>query len=438
MKSFKKAFVLLLLAQSAWAINLQGYKFSEAYRYSFLEDSGLENFNSPILLTTSLSHIAVPLFITDSTSSVYRTDVIKNYNLLTLGAGFQLTDFFNLGLETSLLKTKLQNDSEFNIGETLIRSRLNLMKNKDSSLSFNPFLTLPTGKTASYTTGKNIGLGLRAVYEKSLEAYHLLAGVGFSHNDKNVYDIINYRNLALLELGLSYDLNQSWNVNLEVNRNFTLATDTHQDEGDYYLTIKNKTIENVNSYAGIGLAGFNDRDKRNWTLFAGLKLDLGPNRPLQKPVVTESIKKPVLPPLEKKEEKAKPLPTPPVVIKTAKDEKKLGPVFKIENIYFENNKIKILDTEKIKIDELTASLRKDEKSVKHIVIEGFASKVGNSKKNQALSLKRALEVQNKLIDQGIPKEMTSIVAYGDTAKVQFKDVNKNRRVQFRVYINKAL
>lgn len=421
---------LVLIGQNAMAIDLTGFKFSDSYRYSYLEDAGLEDFKTPIILTTSFSHIEKPLFITDANSSQYKRAIIENNNLFTFGLSVKSQNpRLKIGIESNLQRVKTSTDSYLHFGDMLIRGRYTFAENNDYALSLNPFLSVPTGKKSSFTTKGSFAPGLRLVGEKKLNGVSLLGSAGYSHASENKYQIINYRNLLLLELGLSLDLSEKLNINLEINRNFTLASDEHQDEGDFYLTFKHKTSEFVNMYGGLGIAGLNDLDKKNWTAFVGLKFDVGPG-----PKIYEEAPRKV----EPVKETPKPIvkTEPPVIIKTAKDEKALGPVFKIENIYFENGKTNITQIEMIKINDFTANIKKEQKHIKHIVIEGFASKVGNSKKNQKLSMERALEVQNALIAGGIDKEMTSIVAYGDTSNQQFKDINKNRRVQFRVYISK--
>jgi len=69
-----------------------------------------------------------------------------------------------------------------------------------------------------------------------------------------------------------------------------------------------------------------------------------------------------------------------------------------------------------------------------VVIEGFASKRGNTAANEVLSQNRTREVMNVLKAEGIPEEKMSLVSYGDQA-IQDKEEWKNRKVQFRIYRN---
>lgn len=426
-----KAFTVLAmigLSSHAYALNLQGYKFSDSYRYSFLEDTGLENFKGPLLLTTSFSHISTPLFITDERVRVFRGELIKSYDLLTLGGAYRITPEFSLSLDTAFIKAKVNSSNVSGLGDTVLKAKFTLLKDSSSAFSLNPNLNFATGKNANFTTSKSIGIALRAVYEKNWDNVHILGSLGFSHAEDNKYSIINYRNLLLSELGVSLDLNEFWNLNFEINRNFTLATDYRQDEGDFYITLKNKTFANASTYFGSGVAGVDKIDRKNWSVFAGIKMNFPGDSPPSS-VFTDTRKE-----TPKKINKSESEEVKTIAIKTKSDEKNLGKVFALENIYFLNNKANINSLEMAKINKLFVTLIENRKNIKHIVVEGFASRVGDPVKNQLLSQKRAEEVRSILIERGISQEMISIVAFGDQSKKQFVDVNKNRRVQFRVYL----
>jgi outer membrane protein OmpA-like peptidoglycan-associated protein len=427
---------LSLFSSLVFAIDLKGYKFTDSFRYSFLDDAGMEKFRGPLVLTTSFSHVKSPLYVTDTRFNNFVREVISRYKILTLGGSYRFNERFSLGIETGLIYAKMaQGNSETHISDSVLKAKLRLLSDKESTLTFVPELTLPSGSQESYTTKKDLSIGGRAVYESMISNLHFLGSVGFLHSPKNKFSIIDYRNQLLTELGLSYDLNDFWNMNLEMNRYFTLASDYRQDEGDYYLTLKNKTNKSFSTYGGLGIAGLSELDRKNWTAFIGLKFNFGSedvpvvvkHQPIEKAKVVEKI-------VEKAAEKIPPV---PLKITSAKEEKKLlGDVFAFENIYFDNAKANIKSEEQKKIDEFVTKIAANKEKIKHIVIEGYASKVGNPKLNQKLSKSRAENVQKALADRGMVIELTSIVAYGDRAKNQDKDLNKNRKVQFRLYLNK--
>lgn len=273
MKKYFWVLSIFIFPVSTYGINLQGFKFSDSYRYSFLEDAGLEEFSRPLTFYTSGAFINKPLYLTDSSSSTFRQDIIKNYSLLYFGFSYRIDENFKLGLESSIIRTKVFDKTKNNFGETKIKVKMLLMNQNDSKLSLTTSLHLPSGHQETFTSSGSIGGSFMATYEKKMRLLNVLAGIGYYHSDKNKFSIINYRNLALIEFGLSYDINSFWNFNAEINRNFTLATDKNQDAGSYYLSLKHKTMENLNTYLGTGISGFDNLGKNSWSIFSGIKSD---------------------------------------------------------------------------------------------------------------------------------------------------------------------
>jgi outer membrane protein OmpA-like peptidoglycan-associated protein len=430
----------LSLVSNANALDLQGYKFTDSYRYSSLEDTGFEHFGGPSVIHTSIAHIKTPLFVTDPQFGRIYEEVISRYDLVSLGTSYRFSDTLTLGIESSFLNTQLSDHSESHSGDTHLKAKILLLKDNSQAFSFLPELTLPTGSQSSFTTKKELSGSFKIAYEKHAGDIHFLGSVGFAHSPENSYSVINYRNLILSELGLSYDMNKNWNINLEVNRNFTTESDYRQDEGDYYLTLKHMASQNTSIYGGAGVSGFSEIARKNWSIFVGLKFDFGEiqntpvakiEKPVEKVIEKTVVVKEVSPPTAPVKERTM------IIIKSMAEEKKLfGTVFAKENILFANAKANIENAERLKIDSLVAKFSKHKHLIKHIVIEGYASKVGPSTLNQTLSLKRAQGVQKALIESGIDESLTSIVAYGDRELNPNKIIEKNRKVQFRIYVHR--
>lgn len=66
-----------------------------------------------------------------------------------------------------------------------------------------------------------------------------------------------------------------------------------------------------------------------------------------------------------------------------------------------------------------------------ISIDGHTDEIGTDEYNFALGLKRANEVKNILVLQGVDKSKLSVKSYGETAPIS-KDDSKNRRVDLTV------
>jgi len=299
------------------------------------------------------------------------------------------------------------------LGDTNLRAKYLLSdRGLDWGLSINPFITLPTGEKDNFTTARSIGGGFRGVLEKHFTEWHLLGSVGYGHSPKNDYEIVDQRNVLLSQLGLSYDINADWNANAEITRNFTVNADERQDEGDYFVTMKNKTTDQLSLYGGAGIAGTQEVERNNYTLFIGFKWQELFEKPA--PVVV------------------KPKPVAPMTPANRKQESLYGALIKLNNIYFANNKYDITPVELEKVMIVVALYKELGEKFSKVIIEGFASTRGNTVANQTLAQQRTRAVMRILVDNGIPEEKMAGVSYGDLSE-QDKEEWKNRKVQFRIY-----
>ncbi len=287
----------------------------------------------------------------------------------------------------------------------------------DLGFSINPFITIPTGRRKNFTTARTITGGIRAVLEKHWTRWHVLGSLGYGHAPKAEYEIVDQRNLALTQFGLSYDLNADWNANFETYRNFTLNADERQDEGDYYVTLKNKTTDTISLYGGGGIAGTDEVERNNYTVFVGFKLQEEETKPEpQKPAPVAQKPAPVAKPVTRSQENA------------------YGSMIELDNVYFANNSFVVTPVEREKVMKVVRAYKRLGDKFSKVVIEGFASTRGNTVANEVLSQNRTKEVMNVLKAEGIPEEKMSLVSYGDQG-IQDKEEWKNRKVQFRIYRN---
>lgn len=410
--------LLALFSSTAFALDLKGHQFSDSYRYSLLEDTSRERFQGQNIFLGSYAYVRSPFYTTNRSVSTVSGDIIRYNHVLTFGYSRYVSDKLTLGFDLAGVQNKVLDESYTSLADTNLRAKYLITKRGEFfSLSVNPFLTLPTGKEENYTTAETVAGGVRAVGEWDLSGWHLLGSLGYGHAPDNKVKIVDQRNLLLTQLGLSYDINENWNANGEVTRNFTLATDDRQDEGDYFLTVKNKTTENLALYGGAGLAGLGTVERRQYTIFAGFKWSESPAK-LPPPKVIEekpvAVAKVVEPP------------------KTREAEKGLGTLIGRENIYFANGSFAVGSAERAKVLKVAAAYKTLGDKISKIVVEGYASKRGNSVKNEILARDRTNVVTNILIEAGVPGSLIMSVSYGDNA-LQDPEEWKNRKVQFRVY-----
>ena len=267
--------LLILLASissKVFALNLQSYRFSDSYRYSIVDDSYKEKFKGDYLLTTSLGFTNSPFYVSDENVTRLESEIIRHQSVLTLGGTYYFNNKLALGIDLNALHSDVQGETHSTLGDTILKARYNIFRTSMASFSLNPKIYLPTGRVQNFSTTNSIAGSLSGVGEYHLKDLHLLGSLGFFHGSNNKFSIVDYRNLVLLTLAASYDLSPNWAINGEAVKNFTTNRSYRQDEGDYYLTFKYKAHQNFGLFFGGGIAGVDEIDRNNFTLFAGLKV----------------------------------------------------------------------------------------------------------------------------------------------------------------------
>lgn len=400
----------LMATGSAGAINLQTYQFTDSYRYSILDDTGHEHFQGPLVLTGSLSHTELPVVVTSEDNNDYVRGLVDHFEVLSLGGSYRFESLpLTLGLEAQFLQTATVTEKFSYLGDTRVKAKYRVWNSERNAISLNPELILPTGDADRFGGVGSVAGKIRAVWESQLSDLHLLASLGYGSADKNQYQIIDYRQMFLTSLGLSWDLTEKLGLNFETYRDFAFGGNTRQDDGDLFVTLKHKTFEDGGVYGGFGLGGIGEWERKNWTLFAGVKKAFfGPGQKEEsKPVITSRVQ-----------------------------EDLLGEPDLTENIYFGNNLTQPNSGEMQKIVAIAEKAKKIGRPVVGVFLEGFASKVGQPEPNQRLSEDRAEMVRGKLTELGIPAYTMRTVAYGDRAKTGNSDPAKDRKVQIRFYFKK--
>lgn len=388
----------LLFSANAMALNLSSYQFSESYRYALLNDSLKEKFPGKYVATLSFGHVNSPFYYSDTYLHEFRREIIDSNEILTAGFSYYLSDRMAVGVDISGVHNEVSGESHTSFGDTILKGRFNLTKSETFSLSLNPKVYLPTGKEENFSTVGSVGGSLSVVGEKSFDKFHLLASVGgFSAKD-NEYIDVDHRQLLLTQFGLSYDVSERFNLNIESYRNFPLVDDNYQDEGKYFLTGKHKTSERISTYFGAGASGWEDLQRNTWSAFVGIKFSEA--APVAQAVAVASA--------APQRQAAKPS----------------------EEIYFDHDRSDLKDQEAEKLGEYIQFINDAGKDLNKVTIEGYASRPGSPAYNLNLSQNRAEAVRQYLIEQGLPDEIFSIKARGEDHPHDPIDW-KNRKVIFK-------
>jgi outer membrane protein OmpA-like peptidoglycan-associated protein len=428
------------------SINLQGYYFSDAFRYAVLEDSGLIRFPGSYVLTTSLAYVNVPLVVSDAASDTKLVDFLDHFWIGTVGFTYHFNSVISLGIDVPYLMTEYSQDQPNNygypnsqgdqvsaLGDITLRAKLRIYRDTKSKigLAFIPKLDLPTGNAEGFSTDDSARISGLLVFEKYWDRLSVLLSGGFSTSSSAIYRDVDYRTLLPFGVGLSWRLDNTWNLNLESNRQIALKGGDKQDSGDYYLTLKGKVFSFGSFYTGAGIAGINDVDQDNWTLFAGLKF----HPYAEEKKVDDKPITPVIPEEPVVAQEVNPEPVP--VVLQRDQEKLLGDLFKADRVYFDNSKTVIKPSEAKKLDAVVDNLINYEGRISKVIIEGYASKVGTKKHNEELSINRSENVYQYLVRKGVAGNLLQKVHYGDDYLNEEPEHWMNRRVEFRIYMKKS-
>ncbi len=393
---FTSLIFLLLLSQTAHALNLQSYRFSDSYRYAVLDDGLNEKFEGKYVFTTSIAHMNAPFYYSNRNLNELKREIIDYNNILTAGFSYYLSPKIALGLELNAVNNETAGDSHTRFADSVVKAKMALIKGETYSFSINPQVYIPTGYPGNFTTMGSVSGSISGVFEKSFNRFHLLASAGALSSKNNREADVDHRQLLLSQLGLSYDLNDKWNVNAETYRNFPLVDDRYQDMGQYLLTGKHKSHKNFSTYFGGGASGIGEVQRNTYVVFVGFKFH----------------------------EEAAPMVASAVTMAAA------APVREFPTVYFDHNSSKLNEQQKDLLDTFVDRFS----TASQVSIEGYASKPGSVPYNQALSERRASEVKNYFASQGVAAEKMTTIGHGETFAQEEVESN-NRKVKF-VILNK--
>ena len=387
----------LLYSFPSLALNLAGHQFSDSYRYSLLNDSLMEKFPGRSIGTLSLGSIHSPFYYSDTYLHDKRKDIIDSNQVLTAGFSYYVSDRIAVGVEANAIHNTVFNDTATSLGDTIIHSKFNLTRSKDFSLSINPRVSLPTGKEENFTSQGSVGGALNVVAEKSFNKFHLLASIGGLSSKDNRYADVDHRQLLLTQLGLSYDVSEKLNVNIESWRNIPLVNDTLQDEGKYYLTAKYRATNNLSGYGGLGVSGLTSVTRDTYSAFIGIKIHGADDAKSDSVAVTAAAP-------------ARSIPT--------------------SELYFPHNSAKLETEEEAKLGEYVDFFSSNSE-INSVEIGGHASSPGSASYNQRLTEKRAEEVRTLLIEKGVKADMLTTRGYGEEFAQESNEAT-DRKVQLKI------
>jgi outer membrane protein OmpA-like peptidoglycan-associated protein len=410
MKKKLAALSLLTLAQTAQAVNIQTFTFTQNPNFAIMEDAldpnSITNNNYKYLFTAAYHYVKNPLVILNSDGD--RTGVAIDYfNTINIGFGYRMSAESLIGFETFASQAAFDDKKSWGMGDTSLTYKYRFTgKESPVAVAVVPKIFLPTGKEDLFLGDKSLGYGALVAMEKNLDYVQLAVNLGYTNSNDAKFANLDYRRKFITSIGGYIPFNDKWGGDIEFSRQNTFPIGDGPTPNEFFTGVRVQALDSQVYYGGIGWGDKGDSYGNDFRVVAGIKWT--------PPFYTEGE-------------------TPEVQnLDGYKQQTEHGMLTQLKNIYFAHNSYALSESSQIILDEAAENMIERIKNVKVIHIEGYASQVGNAAYNVKISKLRATETRKYLIDRGVPGDKLKIVAFG-AKKSTLDDYASNRRVEFRVF-----
>ncbi|MBH48514.1 MAG: hypothetical protein CME71_10135 [Halobacteriovorax sp.] len=408
------AIALLGFATSAHAVNLQLLNHSHSPHYLVTEDTLSKGslINQRLILSANYHHLNDPLVATNPERTERTRTLVKGMTTVQLGAGWQTSSRFLIGLAAPVSQVTFSNGSErqTGIGDTTVIGKYRVTANNDpTSIALIPSFNLPTGDEALFLGDGGVGAGLKLAMERDFGRFRINGNIGVARNQNATYQDIDYRNRFLAALGVHVPITDKWHWTAE---GYTMLTKSaEQTPGEIVAGIQYFRNDSLSVTSGIGFGGFDSTTGNDWRFIMGLKWQ---------PAIASSMQ-------------IVPSSTTPLSMQQEETMRLIGEL-NLE-IRFDHDS-DVLDAEdKNAVAQIAKLIKKSSLSGK-LIIQGHANRIGEEDYNKDLSQRRARSVRRELIKQGIDPVLTQAVGFGQSQPIEHENrrmaLDMSRRVDFLI------
>ncbi len=404
------AIIFTGLSGKAFGVNLQKFHFSNSPIFATLEDGllndGLITTDYKYIVVSSYNYVRSPFIEVDGNQR--DKTIIEWMHTLNIGGAYRFTDYFQIGLSTFFTYEELEPADEtekekvFTTGDTTIDFKYKFYDKNRLSLAFTPRVYLPTGQEKFFTSDNGVGYYLGFALDKAFDYFQVALNFGHRENPNAQYDIVDYRRQFHTSIGAIIPLLGPLDLTAEFYRDTPYDAENEQVPSEVNVGLRYANAKDSAFFAGMGTGSLEEDNSTDARVYFGYKYF--PSKDLENKIIEE--------------------------------EKKYGIFYQNHNILFPTGKAQVVGINQNKLNLMVKNLKSDP-YISKIVVEGYASRMGEKEMNQELSNERAQVVKDYIISQGMPKSMVEIVSYGNS-KADKKIINKktDRKVAFRIYRNK--
>lgn len=420
-------------AAAQTSFNSHTFRFSDALEYPTLEgtlspDEQWVKNRDKLLLRASYDYVDEPVIGLDPSRSNQIATVVESLHTFFLGAGYRFTKRLSAGFDLPLHRVRLNSSfaagdtSTWSLGDINLRAKFRLTGDQAFvHFAIMPYVYFPTGDAAYLVTDDSYGFGGKILADKHIGRLNLAGHFGYTHASHARYQTIDRSGRFEVGGGALFKITKMFGANGEAIWGITYP-DFKKDQNPVELRIGGRVdFGRAIAFVGTGLEAFRGDRSTNYSVYAGVKIPLAKEPPPVEPAVKEVIKE-----VEVVRE---------VVVKEQVDllQKTLN---LYRQILFEFNKAIIKPQSYGMLDSAAEVIKKYEKQINRIVIEGHTDSIGSREYNLTLSHGRAKAIYEYLISKGVTESKLAFQGYGEDKPV-VKEIDEatrqqNRRVEFVV------
>lgn len=423
---FLYLFVGLSFSTAAFAesVNVQLFRSPFNLNYGMVESAITDSMpwdeDAPeprAFFSANYNYVKSPLVVINTNTNTRTKVVVDNVHTTDLALGYFLSPGVSVYGQLPLhLSTMGAETNHFGIGDGRTAAKISLT-DRAAPLSFSlmPELTFPTGDRTRFLSDDSFGAGMLLLAENDFGNFRLTGNLGYRYANAARVRGIDYRNRIPLAIGAAIPLTRKLLLNGEVSGSLSLPTSQQQNPSEFYLGLNYHPKRHLATIVGASVGTFDRENSLDYRLQAAVRMYFGES-PVAAPVTAV----------------AAPAPAPKARIVDDRIEI-------TEEIQFEHNKDRLLNSSRLVLDAVAAIILKHGDTMKWVEVEGHTSLIGSEDYNDRLSMRRAKAVVDYLVKmQGVPARLLVPKGYGEQrpkylpGKATDEELERNRRVEFKV------
>ncbi|MFT6631568.1 MAG: outer membrane protein OmpA-like peptidoglycan-associated protein [Bacteriovoracaceae bacterium] len=401
-------FIIFLCTNKTFAINLQKFHFSNSPTFATVEDGllsdGLITTDYKYIVIGSYNYVRAPFIKIDGGNR--KVDIIEWMHTFNFGGAYRISDNLQIGASTfatfeRVIPTSGSEDVEVTkLGDTTLDLKYKFFEKNKMAVSLTPKLYLGTGDEEYFTSNKETGYYLGFALDKAFSWVQFTFNLGHKQNNGAEYLQVNHKNQLHFSIGLLTPFSDNLDITAEFYRDTPYHSSNKQIPSEANIGLRYKYSNDTALFSGVGVGSTEESNSTDMRLYAGIKF---------------------FPSNKVKNEKV------------LKEELSYGKLYRVDEIYFDTAKDTMTEVEELKLGRIFEHIKNDP-YISKLVIEGYASRIGETKKNKKLSERRSLQVKKFLESKGMSINNIQIVAYGNEKSDKI-DLNKSldRKVMLRIY-----